>query len=119
MAPLGSDDRSKVALGRWGEERVARWYVAAGYAVLDRNWYGDGGELDLILGRGPQIIFCEVKTRTSDRFGAPVEAVDFRKQRRIRALAIQWLRHHGRANDVRFDVAAVLGGQVSVVESAF
>ena len=119
MARFGTGDRSNVALGRWGEERVARWYVDEGYSVLARNWYGDGGELDLVLGHGPQVVFCEVKTRTSDRFGAPVEAVDLRKQRRIRSLAIQWLRQQGRASDVRFDVASVSGGRVSVMEDAF
>lgn len=119
MDRSASGYRSRVALGRWGEERVARWYVDAGYTVLDRNWYGGAGELDLVLGRDAQVIFCEVKTRASDRFGAPVEAVDGRKQRRIRSLAVEWLRHHGRAGDIRFDVAAVLGGRVTVIQGAF
>ncbi len=73
-------DRSRVALGEWGEARVARHYESAGYVVLDRNWRVKGGELDLLLARGDEIVFCEVKTRSSDRFGHGVEAVSHRKK---------------------------------------
>ncbi len=114
-----SADRSKLALGRWGEERAVRWYRAAGYRVLDRNWFGEAGELDLVLGRDDQIVFCEVKTRSSVRFGDPSEAVGRDKQRRIRSLAVEWLRRNALTGEVRFDVAAVVGGRVSIIESAF
>jgi putative endonuclease len=94
--------------------------------VLDRNWRVRDGELDLVLGRDTTIVFCEVKTRRSDRFGAPVEAVTPRKQQRLRRLAAAWLAQRrdvapgGRA-ELRFDVAAVepdgAGGfSVDVVE---
>lgn len=119
MQRSDSADRSKIALGRWGEQRVQDWYTDEGYQVLDRNWHGDSGELDLVVARGDQIVFCEVKTRTSDRFGVPAEAVDLQKQRRIRALAVEWLRRNGRSGQVRFDVAAVLCGRVSVITGAF
>ena len=72
-------DRSRVALGRWGERRAARHYEAAGYVVLDQNWHVRGGELDLVMMRGDEIVFCEVKTRSSNRFGSGLEAVDERK----------------------------------------
>ena len=64
-----------------------------------------------ILGRGRSIVFCEVKTRSSNRFGAPVEAITRVKQQRIRVLAARWLgesRLGGR--DLRFDVASVMVG---------
>ena len=112
-------DRSRVALGRWGEATVARRYEAAGYEVLDRNWQVRGGELDLVLGRGDEIVFCEVKTRSSTRFGTGVEAVDARKQRLVRRTALRWLEAHGRRGRLRFDVAAVAPGAVEVIEAAF
>lgn len=96
------------ALGRRGEDLVARWYEAAGYTVLDRNWRCRAGELDLVLQRGRTVVFCEVKTRSSNRFGAPVEAVTATKQRRLRSLGAQWLAATGRRGDVRFDVASVM-----------
>ena len=78
-----------------------------------------GGELDLVLWRDGEIVFCEVKSRRSDRFGAAAEAVDWRKQRRIRSLAAQWLKANGRRGRVRFDVATVTGVEIDVIEGAF
>jgi putative endonuclease len=111
--------RSRVALGEWGEAKVARHYESAGYEVLDRNWRVRGGELDLVLARGDEIIFCEVKTRSSHRFGAAVEAVGPRKQRFLRRTAVSWLDAHDRRGRLRFDVVAVTGGRIEVVEAAF
>jgi putative endonuclease len=107
----GSEPRPdpRRALGRRGEDLVARWYEAAGYTVLDRNWRCRDGELDLVLRRGRTVVFCEVKTRRSTRFGAPVEAVTAAKQRKLRTLAMQWLgAAGGQGGDLRFDVASVM-----------
>jgi putative endonuclease len=107
------------ALGERGEALAAAWYEAAGYEILARNWRCRAGELDLVLGRGRAVVFCEVKTRSSTRFGAPVEAITRAKSQRIRRLAAQWLAEAqlgGR--DLRFDVASVMveRGQAPVVE---
>ena len=108
------------ALGAGGEAAVAEWYVAHGYDVLERNWRCRAGELDLILRRGRTFVFCEVKTRTTDAFGAPVEAVTRTKQARLRHLAAQWLEDAPlRPIEIRFDVASVLGGEIEVLEGAF
>ncbi|HWS46849.1 MAG TPA: YraN family protein [Acidimicrobiia bacterium] len=112
-------------VGDAGENATAEWYAHRGYAVLDRNWRVREGEIDLVARRGPTVVFCEVKTRRSDAFGAPAEAVTARKQARIRALATQWLTAHAvRADVVRFDVASVRpdgrgGWDVDVIEAAF
>jgi putative endonuclease len=88
--------------------------------VVARNWRCREGELDLVVRNPDTLVFCEVKTRTSDRFGLPVEAVTPAKQRRIRALAAQYLRTEGQpAPGIRFDVVSVLGDRVDVVEAAF
>ncbi len=112
-------DRSRVALGRWGEERVALHYEAAGYIVLDQNWQVRGGELDLVLQRADEIVFCEVKTRSSHRFGHPAESVDTRKQCFLRRTAMSWLDVHDRRGRLRFDVATVMGPTIEVIEGAF
>jgi putative endonuclease len=121
--PAAPDPRR--ALGQRGEELVAEWYTANGYRILDRNWRCRAGELDLVLERDRTVVFCEVKTRTSTRFGAPVEAVTRQKQQRIRGLAARWLAdgavgHHA----LRFDVASVMlrpgdDPLIEVVEGAF
>jgi putative endonuclease len=108
-----------------GEDAVARWYEAAGYEVLDRNWRCRDGELDLVVIRGDTLVFCEVKTRASTRFGAPFEAVTLTKQRRLRNLALRWLAEHGtHRSALRFDVASVTrtpSGElaIDVLEGAF
>ena len=117
------------ALGAAGERAVAEWYADAGYEIVDRNWRCREGELDLVAARGDEIVFCEVKTRRSVTYGAPVEAVTATKQQRIRVLAMRWLGEHPErrargARALRFDVASVLAvrGQapvIDVIEAAF
>ena len=112
--------RSRQALGRAGEDLAAAWYEANGYAVVARNWRCREGELDLIVRRGRTLVFCEVKTRTSTSFGSPVEAVTRQKQQRIRGLALAFLEaRRVRGAHLRFDVAAVIGRELEVIEGAF
>jgi putative endonuclease len=111
-------------IGADGEAVVAHHYERLGWAVVDRNWRCREGEIDLVVARGSTVAFCEVKTRSSDRFGSAAEAVGWAKQRRIRALAARWLReHHVHPPVVRFDVAAVRasgrGYSVDLIEGAF
>ena len=113
-----SDARRR--LGQTGEDAVASWYEGRGYQVVVRNWRCREGELDLVVRRGRSYVFCEVKTRSSTAFGAPVEAVGREKQARIRHLAARWLSEgEVRAVAIRFDVASVLAGRVEVLEGAF
>src|SRR4051812_43309107 len=109
-----------------GEDLAAAWYEARGYDVVDRNWRCRGGELDLVVRTGRDLVFCEVKARTSAAFGLPAEAVSPTKQARIRRLAARWLRSLDASGgtavaprSIRFDVASVLGGTVEVLEGAF
>jgi putative endonuclease len=108
------------ALGAAGEAQAARWYEGHGYTVLARNWRCRQGELDLVLAKGGLVVFCEVKTRTTDAFGAPMEAVTRAKQVRLRGLAAAWIEQSAaRPREVRFDVASVLAGRLDVIEGAF
>jgi len=122
------DDRrpdARRALGARGEELTAEHYVADGYEILARNWRCRQGELDLVLLRDRVLVFCEVKTRRSDRFGSPIEAITRDKRQRIRVLAGRWLdEHEAVVREVRFDVSSVTfaaGGRaiVDVMEGAF
>ncbi|GLZ75659.1 UPF0102 protein [Actinorhabdospora filicis] len=105
-----STQREKNRLGRFGEEIAARHLGEDGMTVLDRNWRCRHGELDLIARekRGT-VVFCEVKTRRTERQGTPFEAVDEAKARRIRRLAAEWLKEHpGSGERLRFDVIGVV-----------
>jgi putative endonuclease len=108
------------ALGQAGEDRAAAWYRAHGYEVHDRNWRCRDGELDLVVSRARTLVFVEVKTRRTDRFGIPAEAITPAKQRRLRDLARRYLEATGaRPAALRFDVVSILGGQLEVLTAAF
>ena len=109
-------------LGEYGERLAERYLTERGMAVIDRNWRCARGELDLVAWDGDCLVFCEVKTRRTTAFGAPVEAITRAKQMRIRRLAARWLEDGapGPAKEIRFDVASVLGPRdVEIIEGAF
>jgi len=107
-------------LGAAGEDRAAAWYESRGYVVVDRNWRCRDGELDLVVSRGRTLVFVEVKNRRTNRFGGPAEAVTPAKQQRLRRLALRYLQDTGcRAGELRFDVVAILGPDLEVLEAAF
>jgi putative endonuclease len=95
-------------LGRAGEEAALAQYRRLGYVLVAMNWRCPAGELDLVVARGPVLVFCEVKTRSGSGFGGGHEAVTWRKQRKLRQLAELFL-GGGRLQPggVRFDVASV------------
>ena len=106
-------------LGRFGEAYAARHLVERGMVVLDRNWRCEAGEIDLVLRDGRVLVVCEVKTRSSEAFGSPLEGVSERKAARLRRLAGHWLAEHDlRPPHVRIDLVGVLmpGGGPPVVE---
>lgn len=97
-----------LALGERGEDAAAAWYESQGYEILDRNWRVREGEIDLVCAIGDTLVFSEVKTRSSRKFGGGVSAVDWKKQKRIRSLAHMWLAESERRyGEIRFDVIDV------------
>jgi putative endonuclease len=96
------------AVGSYGERVAARILRDAGMALLDRNWRDRAGEIDIVARDGQVIVFCEVKTRRTDAFGTPADAVGPGKVRRLRRLAAAWFAAHPQMRgEVRFDVIAV------------
>lgn len=97
------------ALGAYGELLAARYLTRQGMVLLDHNWRCPVGEVDLVLREGKTLVICEVKTRTSNDYGTPHEAIDRSKVDRLRRLAAAWLRvHSARPDDIRLDLVAVL-----------
>lgn len=107
------------AVGQYGEQVAARWLVERGLVLLDRNWRCRQGEIDLVLRDGNVLVFCEVKTRSSTRFGHPLESVRPDKGARLRRLAATWLHEHDvHAPEVRIDLVGVLLGDRGAAEVA-
>ena len=98
------------ALGDYGERLAARHLLGQGLQILDRNWRCVRGELDIVAREAHELVICEVKTRSGEGFGAPFEAVTWRKQRRLRQLAGLWRDDHpGEASGpLRIDVISIL-----------
>lgn len=79
-------------LGTQGEEFVAEFLLGIGYQILDRNWRIKSGEIDLVAQDGDGFLhFIEVKTRSSEKFGHPLEAITPEKGARLQRLALGWL----------------------------
>lgn len=118
--PSTTSDLSNRARGRWGEDLAVRHYLRCGYEVLDRNWRSSTGELDLVVLDGSTYVFSEVKARRTADFGPASAAVTVAKQRRIRQLAVEWLRAHDvLAHSIRFDVVAITGTDLELITDAF
>lgn len=95
-------------LGYLGERAAEKYLKRRGLKIVARGLRLRGGELDLIAADGRTIVFVEVKTRRTARFGHPAEAVDSRKQWRLTRAALIFLKRHGLLEYAcRFDVIAV------------
>ena len=104
----GAARDSNRALGRRGEALAARHLCRHGYRVLARNLRAGGVEVDLVALDGPTLVFIEVKARRSLAAGAPQEAVDWRKQQRLRQAAAAFARTRALSHrPIRFDVVAI------------
>lgn len=102
------------SLGRWGEEWASLFLHACGYRVVATRYRRPGGEIDLIMRGGDQLVFVEVKTRGRGYLGHPEEAIKARQLNRLRRLARVYLQEHPerRARVYRFDVIVVeFGGE--------
>lgn len=107
-------------LGRRGEDLAHRYLRRRKYVIVARNYRpatGSPGEIDIIAREGAQLVFVEVKTRSSDAVAFPERAVDDDKQRYILRTARDYTR---RANvdwsDVRFDIIAITGKKNPVIQ---
>lgn len=97
------------ALGAYGERLAARHLAGLGMTVLDRNWRCRGGELDLVLRDGEDLVVCEVKARRGVGFGHPLEAVGEVKVARLRQAAMLWVEAHDVVpGGIRIDLVGVL-----------
>lgn len=110
--------------GKKGERMASRFLKKRGYEILETNYRSPFGEIDIIARYGKTIVFVEVKSRRTDRFGPPAGAVDRRKQERISKSALFYLKKHRLMNmPARFDVLGILSNgktmDFELIENAF
>ncbi len=110
----------KKLLGRVGEKKAAEHLEKKGYKIIEKNFKTHVGEIDLIATIDEEIVFVEVKTRSSDAFGAPSEAVDLKKQEKYYKVADEYLLKTKRKDaSCRFDVIEIENGQINHIINAF
>ncbi len=98
-----------IATGTLGERMAVAHLRRDGMRILDRNWACRIGELDIVAQDGATVVFCEVKTRRSLRFGTPFSAIDATKAARIDRLAHAWRRETRRWSfPRRFDAVCIV-----------
>ncbi len=95
-------------LGFKGEEVAVNFLQRNGYKILARNYKTPIGEIDIIARDKDAIIFVEVKARSSEIFGQPFEAVDYRKQDKLKKIALYYLKHNNVELPVRFDIVSII-----------
>jgi len=101
-------NNGKQLLGKEGERIAEAYLKKKGYRIVERNYRCALGELDLIVLDRRVLVFVEVKTRTGDGFGTPLEAVEFRKQRKMIQAAQYFMAQKGlQQRDSRFDVVGI------------
>ncbi len=107
MTPSG--DRSKREKGKIGEEAASEFLKHQGYDILEQNYYYNHGEIDIIAKENDVLVFVEVKSRRSARFGEPQESVTPKKQELLRRTAEGYVQERSIGEmECRFDVVAVL-----------
>ncbi|SHM09749.1 putative endonuclease [Caldanaerovirga acetigignens] len=95
-------------LGDMGEKYALDYLKANNYEIVKVNYRSRYGEIDIIAKENNTLVFIEVKTRTSDAFGRGMEAVDIRKQRKIRLVSLNFLNEYDEfVYNLRFDVIEI------------
>ena len=125
------DSNSSLNIGKIGELSVAEYYKMQGYDIVAQNWrWSNKGEIDIITlnRKSNTLVICEVKTRKSDSVVRGREAVNYKKQQKLRRLATVFLQKNTIYSecDIRFDVADVIAdveslkiSKIDLIENAF
>lgn len=113
---------NKRTTGKDKEELAANYLRDKGYFVIETNFRVRQGEIDIIARDGATIVFVEVKYRSSERSGNPLEAVDIRKQKQISKASLFYMNLKKISLDntpIRYDVIGILGNEITHIKNAF
>ena len=109
LRKLAVNPTAKMVLGERGEKFAAKFLRRHGYKILVRRFKTRAGEMDIICRQQDWLVFVEVKTRKSDDYGAPSEAVAREKQKHMSKVALEYLRMLGNPEiHWRFDIVEVI-----------
>lgn len=99
--------------GKEGEDQAAKMLQDKGYILLERNWRFKKGEIDIIAQKNNIIVFAEVKTRSTEKFGYPEFSVTAKKQQLLAATAEAYLYEKQLENEIRFDIITIISNNTT------
>jgi putative endonuclease len=112
-----------ITLGKKGEALAKTFLEEKGFAILDTNWRHEKDEIDIVAMDGAELVIVEVKTRSTDFFGAPHESVGYRKEQFLIRATESYLEEKDLDVDSRFDIISIVinqkGVQIEHIEDAF
>ncbi|HOX53894.1 MAG TPA: YraN family protein [Candidatus Omnitrophota bacterium] len=117
--------RDKIELGLLGEKKAQEFLKDNGYKILDKNFRTALGEIDIVAKDKDCICFVEVKTRTSDQKGSPLEAITKNKQHKLSQMALLYLKNKNLLHkSARFDIVSVMqnlqeADKIEIIKNAF
>ena len=110
-------------LGKKGEEIAAAYLINKGHKILVQNYRHEKAEVDIISAHSDTVIFTEVKTRSTDRYGFPEESVSTKKKEKLREAMDHYLAENNIKEESRFDIISIVinnqGTEVHHIEDAF
>ena len=117
-------DSAKIQTGKEGERIAANFLKKSGYRIIESNFRCAIGEIDIIAWDKNELVFIEVKTRTSGELGFPEQAVGIKKQKKMSQLALWYLqKKNTKDTATRFDVLAIMilpaGNEIKLIKNAF
>ncbi|MCI4626784.1 MAG: YraN family protein [Candidatus Magnetoovum sp. WYHC-5] len=104
---LANFNLKNLLTGKYGEKLAKKYLIGLGYEIIKENYRAPVGEIDIIARERGQIVFVEVKTRRSNLYGLPFEAVDNRKKQKILKTALYYLKSQKLTQSVRFDIISI------------
>jgi len=115
---------TRIDIGKRGETLAISFLKKNGYRIIESNFRCRYGEIDIIAQDGKTVAFIEVKTKTSNRFGSPTQAVDSRKQRQVSKTALAYISQKRLTNySARFDVVGInikgSNSEIELIKNAF
>ena len=112
---------NKREIGSRYEKAAAAFLQSQGFRILEKNFRCRQGEIDLVCQEGKELVFTEVKYRSDTSWGSPFEAVDHRKQEKIRRTALFYLCRYGYPENTpcRFDVVGITRERIHLIRNAF
>ena len=121
--PTLEERREALAFGKMGEQMAAKYLTDNGYVILEHNYRRGHLEIDLIALDGDELVIVEVKSRAYDTILHPEEAVDHKKRLNLIRLANEYVKTHGRKENVRFDIVSIVsnanGTEIKHLKNAY